>query len=569
MRVKNTLVSSLISNRGLDKEEKKIYLSNNFIDLEKLQSFDKSFIRESQWLSNKFKGKNSILKIYKKILNQLSQDLNKFHGTKFSKNFWEMILGPWCITFLDKYLENFHGINEINYKNILYKYVDYNKNTFTPFDNKEFIIFNSSHYWQNYITKIVIDDHFKKKIILKKIKKKIVFDYSSMNNLYYYNSFISKINLFFLKFSKILILNIPMSKITKIKFFLRLGHLGKIFFQNHYKIKKISRQKFIQKFKCNNKGLDNNIYNRALENIPTMAVENFIELVSIIDKKFQKIQPSKIFLTTGNIGNTEQLFFCALKKEFGSKLIINQHGGRYNMLNKNWFEEYEKKICDNFICWGLRGKKTAKTNYLGYPNKKLSQNLNSSNLLVALSPKNDFELFSYNRNSIINKSFFYSLNYDFINKLDQNISEKLFFRFKKNSRNYNSFYFTKKNLSSIKLDKYKNFSDSINNAKLVVTNFTSTVALETITSNIPTILISDLNENCYNKKTKTLIKLLKKNNLYFEDFHNATIFINKNWDKIEYWWMLKKNQKTIDNFKKNYCYYDENYSTKLFKFLKN
>ena len=555
--------------RQSDKEEKKIFLSKDFIELDKLQVSNKMFIRNSNWLSNKFKGKNSINKIYKKILDQLFQDLNKFHRTKLSKNFWEMILGPWCITFLDKYLENFYNISEINHKNIYYKYLSFNKNKFIPFDNKEFIIFNSSYCWQNYITKIVIEDNFKKKINLFKVKKKIVFDYSSMNKLYNYNSFLSKINLFFLKFSKIIILNIPMPKITKMIFFLRLGQFGKIFFENHYKIKKINRKIFIQKFKHNRKEFFGNIYNRILENIPTMAVENFRDLLLIIDKKFKKIQPSKIFLTTGNVGNTEQLFFCALKKEFGTKLIINQHGGRYNIFKHMWFEEFEKKTCDNFIYWGIKGKKTKNISYLGYPNKKLSHNLNSSNLLVAISPKNNFEMFSENTDSRMDKNFFYSLNFHFINKLNQQILKNLFFRFKKNSHDYSLYNFTKKNFSSIKLDKHKNFSESIINAKLVVTNFTSTVALETIASNIPTILINDVKKKYYNQQTKVLLRSLKKNNLFFENFKSATIFINKNWNIIDKWWASKKIQENLNNFSKYYCYYDKNYCTKLIKFLKN
>ena len=73
-----------------------------------------------------------------------------------------MVLGPWCITYIDKYLKNYFAIKEIyGDKVFLYGFINHKKNIFIPFDNKEFIIFSSSDIWQNYITKIVIEDNFK------------------------------------------------------------------------------------------------------------------------------------------------------------------------------------------------------------------------------------------------------------------------------------------------------------------------------------------------------------------------------------------------------------------------
>ena len=82
-------------------------------------------------------------------------------------------------------------------------------------------------------------------------------------------------------------------------------------------------------------------------------------------------------------------------------------------------------------------------------------------------------------------------------------------------------------------------------------------------------LINDIEKKHYNNRTKTLLNLLNKNNLYFENFEQAAKFINKNWEKIDKWWFSKETQKAVNEFAKNYCYYDENYSTKLLKFLKN
>ena len=246
MRGKNILVTSLINNNKLNKKSNKIYLVDDFSDLESNKNREENQIIETNWSDNKFTGNQNILIKYKLLLKQLTKDLNNFHNTRYSEKFWELILGPWCITFINKYLENYYGIKEFfNKKKFSFHFIKTKKNTFIPFDNKEFIIFTSNHFWQNNMTKMVIDDNFLNQVSQKKINRKIILDYFSMDSLYNFNFFISEISLFLLRFSKILILNIPMSIFPKIKLFFKLKQFGKIFFENHYKIKKINRDTFL------------------------------------------------------------------------------------------------------------------------------------------------------------------------------------------------------------------------------------------------------------------------------------------------------------------------------------
>ena len=123
-------------------------------------------------------------------------------------------------------------------------------------------------------------------------------------------------------------MNIPSTKIQLLKILFKIKQFGKIKFENHLHKKYISRKTFINNYKKNNSKLIDVLYNRLISDVPTMALENFDYLVNFIEKKYKKINPQKILFTTGHIGVTELLFFCALKKEKGCKLIINQHGGR-------------------------------------------------------------------------------------------------------------------------------------------------------------------------------------------------------------------------------------------------
>ncbi len=567
MRVKDLLITNSIYKLNSTKNRFTTYLFGDFLDLKKFSERDRSrTIHTTRWSLDKFRGKNNINKFYNICLNQLRKDLNQYHKISYSKNFWEMVLGPWCITYIDKYLKNYFAIKEIyGDKVFLYGFINHKKNIFIPFDNKEFIIFSSSDIWQNYITKIVIEDNFKKQSKLEKINFKIKFDYKTMNELYS-NVFFTKINQFFLRFSKILILNIPSTKIQLLKILFKIKQFGKIKFENHLHKKYISRKTFINNYKKNNSKLIDVLYNRLISDVPTMALENFDYLVNFIEKKYKKINPQKILFTTGHIGVTELLFFCALKKEKGCKLIINQHGGRYNMIKYHWFESFEKKISDTFLTWGHNLKKHLKISFGGIPQQRIRRLNNSNKLLIALSSHNTYEMYSENRNARASKYFFINLNKYIFNNLNKNIYKNLVFRFQ-NLRNYNLKYFYKENLSKIKIDQHPSLKNSLKDTKLVITNFTSTIALETLSMNVPTILVNDIDYNQYNSATRKVIKKLKKNKILFDNFEQASIFLNNNWNKIDEWWVSKKIQNQIKFFLRKYCFSNKNYSNNLINIL--
>ena len=54
------------------------------------------------WFDPKKVAKDNeyLQEIYEKKLIQLTEDLNRFHGTDFSKRFWRILVGPWLISFV-------------------------------------------------------------------------------------------------------------------------------------------------------------------------------------------------------------------------------------------------------------------------------------------------------------------------------------------------------------------------------------------------------------------------------------------------------------------------------------
>ena len=568
MRVKNILITNYAHESNFKKGSKLSCLFDDFSISPKEKKIKLKILDQSNWSKTKFSRSNNINKLYHKFMSNLSSVLNQYHKVNFSIKFWETILGPWLMTFLDNYLELYYGIKQIlNKQKFLYGAISINKKRFIPLDNKEFIKFFKSHNWHNFLTQLVLNDNFKNQVNYSKIKKLKFNDKMNVLRMQETNHFLSKLNLFILKFSNTIVLNLPSSFLFKVKLLFKIKQFGIPIFEEHIKVKKILRDRFIKKNQKIGNNLENKIFNRLLENLPTMALENFSYFVNTIKKKYKKINPKKILLTTGHVGITELLFFVAIKKEEGSKLIIYQHGGRYNMLRNNWFELHEKRISDEFIYWGKGYKSNHK--FYGYPKKKFNRGAKRSNLLIAFTPRSIFSLFTFSKNSKIKKSFFTNFISHFYQSLNQDIKKNnILIRFKnKDVEDYKDTFFDYVNKSKIKIDKNLNFNDALTNIRLVVTNTTSTIALETIASNIPTLLIQDIDKKEFKKETKLVLKRLKKNNVYFEDFAKAKNFINNNWNKIDKWWFSNKTQSAIKEYAKNYCHYDKNYSSRLIKYL--
>ena len=116
---------------------------------------------------------------------------------------------------------------------------------------------------------------------------------------------------------------------------------------------------------------------------------------------------------------------------------------------------------------------------------------------------------------------------------------------KKNCYYFNSFLYKKISKDNGK----KNFSKIIHNARIFVHDKDSTTFLETLSYNVPTLLI--LKKGYLSQLTKTAkkhYKLLEKNKIIFTNISSASDFLSKNYHEIDKWWKKKQTQEARSNF---------------------
>ena len=101
-----------------------------------------------------------------------------------------------------------------------------------------------------------------------------------------------------------------------------------------------------------------------------------------------------------------------------------------------------------------------------------------------------------------------------------------------------------------KISTTNTFEKTILNSKLLIITYPETVFSEAMYSNIPTILIIKKKHYLFSEIALETFNLLKKNKIAFEDFNEAKIHNNKNWNELENWWKCKDVQSARERFLK-------------------
>ena len=155
-----------------------------------------------------------------------------------------------------------------------------------------------------------------------------------------------------------------------------------------------------------------------------------------------------------------------------------------------------------------------------------------------------------------------------LNKINnKDLQKNIILRMHKSNESFKKYIY--ENYGDYKIyDFDKNLKIILDNSKITVHNIFSTSFVDTIISNIPSILITKIDSNVYNKFSKKILISLMKNHIVFESPSLLYKFIGKNWNNIDKWWHHKNTQLVRKDFLKNYCLENQNLNEHLSTLIK-
>jgi putative transferase (TIGR04331 family) len=289
--------------------------------------------------------------------------------------------------------------------------------------------------------------------------------------------------------------------------------------------------------------------------IPVVYIEGFKDAVNISNKHYGV--ESKIIFTSHSFYNDDyfKIWLAERLTKSKSRLISGQHGGGYFTCKHFFFEHHQLQVSDYMISWGYSKKNNNKI-IPGFNYKVRDKNFiskldsNKVNLLLIGYLGGAYSSRCFSTFSGPQNIFYLKDQYTFIKNLKKEIKKKILFRPK------NIFpqkeILTYKNLSlNINIDNsFKSITDTIQNRKIkiCVVTLNSTVFLEMLNINFPTILFTNLKYDQIRDEAKPYYDILMDSGVFFDSPDKAALKINEIWNNVDLWWNSKAIQKSIDYF---------------------
>ena len=522
--------------------------------------------------------------LYNELINELTKNLNFYHKTSYSERYWKIVLGPWLLSFIQSVLERYENIDQLKndgnkYETIILK-ID--KNILLPTSYEMYSRLIMSDTWNHFIfSEIIKNIKIQKKILFKEREFQDKENFRGYLNIKHYSK-IKKIYSFFtnlfkkkIKNEKFLISESYLGFLDEINLNLRLGSLPKF---DNFKLpeEKIindeERKKYLLKNFSPKNEFEKILCNLIKIQIPISYFENFEKIKKIIlDINWPK-EPKVIF-TSHFLQKTIQSIYTAEKVEkFNTKLIQGQHGGAYGQYLFSTIQDYEIDICDKFLSWGWKNLENKKIVPFGIIKNisKIKYNKKNDKILLILRSQSRYthRINSYSGSFQLHNYFKECVQ--FCKKIDSIMKNNQLILRLHARRFWDEGFIFKKEFPKLHIDEgYKSIHKLVSSSKLVVHSYVGTGYLETLASNFPTIVFTNLNDCLLNQDTIDDLKILADAKIFHPNYESAADFIEKNHQNIDDWWKDDITQKARSLFCKKYANRNKNKIDNLIKILRD
>ena len=455
----------------------------------------------------------------------------------------------------------------------------------------------NSHLWNNEIFCYLIKN-LKKKIVISNIKINGFFVKKNKIKILNFKTYIKQkiINLFSYistlyrsRDDKIFIINSYLTFFDEIRFQLKVNKVlrfnrSKTYISSFNNSRPRKKLNISIRSKSNLEKLINDI---VLNYIPKSYLEDYSKIVKFSKKLPWSRNPKIVFTANNNyFDDVFKIWAAEKKKNFNSKLVYCCHGGGFQTHLFSSDNFFLKRTCDKILVWGKNGFKNKKIKTflnIKSSSKPFTQKqiVNYDELKILIIQEMPM-LYTYCLASSLTHFSEFKTYVDkqkqFLERLDEEVKQKVIIRLGSNNAESsgNGFEDYEKKIWNNGTHKYllesRNIPaiESINRCYIIIiTQLSSTLLLECISSNIPFIIFADLKKQVVNPYFKKILLNLKGSQIFFDQPKKISNFLNQtNALKVKQWWKSKKIQKKIKMLQDNFAIYKSNPIIHLAKELK-
>lgn len=508
--------------------------------------------------------------LYEELLLSLVPILNNIHNIDRGIRYWRILVGPWLRFLIDAVFDRYEctRVAKKNNSELTYELYSYNLTDWCPTDFSEFYIHLTSEEWNEVIISECIK--FQKTSFIEveeclfpaeDLKKK---RFSAIrlcrDGLKWLSSKYSEVIGVKYEGSVLVGAYLPTRKLLR----LYLGLSQMPFFS--LPIIKIKGSKVDQtmreylKISSNTIGFEGLIKSLLPVLMPKIYIEDFSEVrIKALAKCPSK--PKSIF--TANSYQADDVFkiWAAEKVADGVPLILGQHGGNFAIVRHSQTIDHQIQIADNFVTWGW--VHSVENHVIKLPSmqlcdrKKIVPDKKGNILLIETSlPR----YFYCHYDVPIAGQFLHYLQdqLDFINRLEPAILNNLNIRLDLSPSMLSKDWdvqgvFDESGYSNKVAKSKQTLSQAIKKSRVCVCTSNSTVFLETLSLNFPTVVFWDPDYNKISLEAKPYIDILVKAEILFFSAIQAADHINKLNSNVNDWWFSTEVQLAREIFCEHYA----------------
>lgn len=519
-------------------------------------------------LSKFTKDDLKIHEIYQDSLNKISSILNEHHGTDFSLEYWQILIGPWLNTFITVLFDRWESITKA------YESIDELKTIVLDLNEEKMIPYHFQHFkqtlsisdvWNHFIFSKIIEYQDRKFKLIKSNK-----DFNFRKNtesqrrsvLSFLGSFVRFIrDYIYTRNEDALFVNTMIASSTEKKFQKILGQrpvLRKpkidplVGSTPNMKIRKLLTKKFF-------KGQSE--FERFLSTIifiqfPSSYLEDYKKLVSSSINPTWPSKPKVVFTSRSHLDSDTFKHWVGKRKE-ELTLAVFQHGSNYGTDLVHDFERLELSIADKLLSWGWSEKKVKpflNIRTLGVP--KPSPDKEGSLLFIDLLTSQYF----VTRDSLIRSPNIWKIYQrnasNFFGNIREPIQNSFSVRLSPGEQKWADQRSRWKKLSeniSFAEGPPNKLIEHYNKSRLCVHGYQGTAFLELISFDFPSIVILDMDVEPLRKNVRKDFEELEKVKIVHFSAASAATHVNEVWDNIDSWWFDKKTVEAKKTFKEKFC----------------
>ena len=491
--------------------------------------------------------------LYSTLLPRITNSLNGLHQKTYSTRYWEILVGFWLRLFLSLYFEKWKTLKNLEniYPNLqmniqMSSGINLNSN-----DCLEFINQSGTDEWNQLLysdiakncTNITLRPlYFSQGTkIQKKIRSNINiniilrFIFSNLSKWVYFFSKKFSSQGFFIYYSYL-----NFKSIIKLKQRININLLPYFSFQTPISM----TNTHLREFSLIEKG-DDEFLKAICEILPRIMPKCYLEGYNKL-ANFKTYWPNnpKVIMTANAFAYDDVWgAWAAQKTEFGSKLVIAQHGGTYGVSEFLDLQDYELSISDKYITWGwnyTNSNHIYKGPAVKLLNSTRSQRKMRENCVLVMQSERRY-CWGMSQQPLPNQMPKYiGDQIKFIDtisqRIQQNLKVRLYFKdfgWEIQERLQDKFPNIKTVSANVKIEKL------LSDAKLCVCTYNGTTFLENFVKNIPTTMFWDPEIFVLNNESKPYFDLLSKVGILHQTPESCAKFINSIWNDVSDWWESK------------------------------